>query len=471
MIWNFDTFGNNTAILMEDGSKLSYADLLIASDKLADQIPVRCLTFNLCTNEIGSLLGYVSFLNHHIVPCLIDAGLDYELLYSLFDTYKPNYIWCPSNMISTFSNCQEVYSIFGYSLLKTTDKNVYPLYNKLALLLTTSGSTGSPKLVRQSYTNIKTNTESIVEYLKLNETERVITTLPMSYTFGLSILNTHLYVGASIILTEKTMMQREFWQQFKDFETTSFGGVPYTYEILEKLRFFRMDLPSLRIMIQAGGKLSLELHKKFAEYALKKNKNFVVMYGQTEATARMSYLPPEKTHKKYGSMGIAIPGGKFSLINTEGKTINEPETVGELVYEGKNVTLGYANCGEDLSKGDNLKGILETGDMARRDADGYYYIVGRKKRFLKIFGNRINMDEIERILKTKFSKMDCACIGRDDKIYIFLTKDNQKNEVKEFLVKKIKLNPIAFQLKTIDQIIKNKSGKVLYKELARYYET
>lgn len=470
MIWNFDLFGDNIAILLEDGSKLSYAELITASDKLADQIPDRCLTFNLCTNKVGSLLGYVSFLNHHIVPFLAEIGLNHQLLNSLFDAYKPDYIWCPSDMTSTFSDCQEVYSIFDYSLLKTTNTKVYPLYDELALLLTTSGSTGSPKLVRHSYTNIKANTESIVEYLKLDETERTITTLPMSYTFGLSILNTHLYVGASIFLTEKTMIQREFWRQFKEFEATSFGGVPYTYEILEKLRFYRMDLPSLRTMTQAGGKLSPELHKKFAEYALEKSKSFVVMYGQTEASPRMSYLPSEKTHEKIGSMGIAIPGGNFSLISTDEKEINEHEMVGELVYKGENITLGYAECGEDLAKGDERKGILVTGDMAKRDADGYYYIVGRKKRFLKIFGNRVNLDEVERMLKTAFPEMDCACGGRDDKIYIFLTENSQQDAVKKFLVERTGLNFTAYELKSIKQIPKNESGKILYKELAQYYE-
>jgi acyl-coenzyme A synthetase/AMP-(fatty) acid ligase len=149
----------------------------------------------------------------------------------------------------------------------------------------------------------------------------------MSYTYGLSIINSHLWAGASIVLTQKTLMQKEFWQQFKDYGATSFGGVPYIYEMLEKLRFFRMDLPALRTMTQAGGKLSPELHRKFAEYAQANGKKFVVMYGQTEATARMSYLPAEKSLEKYGSMGIAIPGGEFSLIDVEGNGIKEPEVV------------------------------------------------------------------------------------------------------------------------------------------------
>ena len=236
----------------------------------------------------------------------------------------------------------------------------------------------------------------------------------MNYTYGLSIINSHLLVGAVLLLTEKALTQKEFWNFFKEAGATSFGGVPYTYEMLDRLRFYRMELPSLRYMTQAGGKLIPELHKKFAEYAEKNGKKFIVMYGQCEATARMGYLPADKAIEKCGSMGIAIPGGRFRLIGLDGSTVTEPYTTGELVYEGDNVTLGYAECGEDLLKGDEQHGVLETGDMAQFDEEGFYYIVGRKKRFLKIYGNRVNLDEIDRMVKGEFLGIDCAAAGVDD---------------------------------------------------------
>ena len=210
----------------------------------------------------------------------------------------------------------------------------------LSLIHISSGSTGSPKFVRQSYKNIEVNTRQIAEYLELDQEERAITTLPMNYTYGLSIINSHLLVGAEILLTDKTMMERGFWSFMKEQKATSFGGVPYTYEMLDKLRFFRMDLPDLKTMTQAGGKLIPELHKKFAEYAAEKGKRFIVMYGQCEATARMGYLPADKAVEKCGSMGIAIPGGVFHLIDVNGEAVTEPHVTGELVYEGENVTLG-----------------------------------------------------------------------------------------------------------------------------------
>ena len=291
----------------------------------------------------------------------------------------------------------------------------------------------------------------------------------MSYTYGLSIINSHLLTGGTLLVTEKSLMQREFWSFFKQAGATSFGGVPYTYEMLDRMRFQRMDLPSLRTMTQAGGKLSPALHRKFAEDARSKGRRFVVMYGQCEATARMAYLPAEKAVEKCGSMGIAIPGGTFRLIDAVGGQITAPDVTGELVYEGPNVTLGYAERGEDLAKGDERGGILQTGDMAKFDGDGYYYITGRKKRFLKIYGNRVNLDEVDGLVKEKFPVLDCASAGVDDHLYVFITDEGEREAVKDFLVHRTKLNPAAFQVIVIDKIPKNDSGKTLYRELEAYY--
>jgi len=464
MMWNFNQFSKNTVVIDEEGVNYSYCDLQIESSNLAKSIGRRSLVFCLCSNEKGSLLGYVSCINNGIVPVMLDAKIDVEMLNSLIENYMPDFLWLPSRMANQFEY-EPVWSVWDYSLLKTKYNQEFTLHNDLALLLTTSGSTGSPKLVRQSYKNILANIKSIVEYLELTATERPITTMPMNYTYGLSIINSHLYVGASIILTNKSLIQKEFWQQFKDFEATSFGGVPYTYEMLDKLHFFRMDLPSLRTMTQAGGKLSPDLHKKFAEYAGQNNKRFIVMYGQTEATARMAYLPYNKALEKTGSMGIAIPGGEFSLIDVNGAIINEVDVTGELLYKGDNVTLGYAEQGADLAKDDEFNGVLFTGDMAKKDIDGFYYIVGRKKRFLKIFGSRINLDETERMIRTAFPDIDCACTGIDDKMNVFITAEAQIKNVTSFLHEKTGLNPVAFHVQCIEKIPHNESGKILYSAL------
>lgn len=462
----FFNYNERVAIIDDKGVSLSYSQMFEAANKLFKFINKRCLVFNLCNNSIGSLIGYVSSQINHYVPLMLNEKIDETLFQNLLKAYQPEYIWCPQEKDLPFK-C--IYKAYGYCLY-ATDYAGFDLHDELALLLTTSGSTGSPKLVRQSYLNILSNTKSIVEYLAIDANEKPITTLPMNYTYGLSIINTHLHVGATILLTDKNLLDKDFWDFFKKENATSFGGVPYTYEMLYRLKFFNMDLPSLKTMTQAGGKLLPELHKKFAEYAQSSNKNFVVMYGQTEATARMGYLPTDKSLEKYGSMGIAIPGGKFDLLDSQNQIITESDVVGELVYSGDNVTMGYALCGQDLIKGDERHGFLQTGDMAKRDEDGYYYIVGRLKRFLKIFGNRINLDETERLIKSHFSTIECACGGHDDlmKIYVVSNDKSTIKEIRKFISEKTHLNLTAFKIVIVKEIPKNDSGKVLYKELEKY---
>lgn len=338
------------------------------------------------------------------------------------------------------------------------------LYPELAQLLTTSGSTGSPKLVRQSYKNVYINAAAIVDYLEIGEFDRAITTLPMSYTYGLSIINSHLLAGAELLLTDVSCMQREFWDFFKKEKASSLAGVPYTYEMLKKLRFNKMLLPSLKYMTQAGGHLRPDLQKEFAEHLANSSKRFYVMYGQTEATARMSYVPYMHATDKIGSIGVAIPGGKLSLIDEQGQPIEKPHTPGELIFEGSNVTLGYAETLADLSKGDENNGVLHTGDMAEFDEDGYFTIVGRKKRFLKIYGNRVSLDECEEMIEKRF-QVECACTGKDDDMKVFVTGKIGEEVIITFLSEKTGLNPKAFSVQTIESIPRSGSGKKAYGEL------
>lgn len=485
MIWNYEGFEENHAFIDEYGNSMTYAELDRFGKCLKNAVGDRCLVFVMCTNSIGSAAGYAGLVKNGVVTLLLNAHMDTELRDKLIETYQPKFIWMPSedaydcdlgignNSLegnSEQKKSEVVLEEYDYSLVRTKYASDYEINAQLCLMLTTSGSTGSPKFVRQSYTNVESNAKAIVDYLGLKSDERPISTLPMNYTYGLSIINSHLMVGATILLTDKGLMQKEFWNFFNEEKATSFGGVPYTYEMLEKLRFNRRDLPSLRYMTQAGGKLTPQLHEKFSGYCLEKGYKFIVMYGQCEATARMGYLPWEKSIEKNGSMGIAIPGGKFSLIDTDGKVIDQAEIAGELVYEGDNVTLGYAEGIEDLAKGDERGGILHTGDVAKRDSDGFYYIVGRMKRFLKIYGNRVNLDEIDRMIKADFDNIDVATAGVDDHMYIFLTDEVKGEEVRKYVIDKTKLNPAAFKTIVIDEIPKNDAGKVLYRELEKYYD-
>jgi len=456
-------YPDRIAIISDKDEHIKYSDLDNISTYLRSKIPRRSLVFSLNKNTPGSLSGYYSFLKNKVVPLMLDANIDYGLLESLMSTYSPEYLWLPKANVSKFPNGQGICSVFDYTLIKFHNKNKFPLHKDLALLIGTSGSTGSPKLVKLTYENIKSNALSIIKYLSIDQTERPITTLPMSYSFGLSIINSHLYSGATLLLTNNSFFEKGFWTFLNSEKATSLSGVPYTFEMLKKLRFFNMDIPSLTTITQAGGKLNDELNLEFAEYCKKTGKRFFVMYGQTEATARMSYLPHKYSIKKLGSMGIAIPRGEFSLIDENRSKIDEPDKEGELVYKGSNVSMGYAECNDDLAKGDENEGILKTGDLAKRDKDGFYYIVGRKKRFIKLYGNRVNLDETERLIKNIIP--DCACSGQDDKMIIYLTESESAEDVKHYISHKMGINFQAFDIKCITEIPKNSSGKTIYSKL------
>lgn len=464
-VWDLRRFADSVSVIDYAGGSLTYAGLERAGQTVAKAVGSRSLVFCLCRNEIGSVVGYVGMMQGSVVPLLLSADIDGILLEKLVRIYRPSHLWVPADTMAGFDGMTVVHEAYGYMLM-CTGLEGYSLHDDLALLLTTSGSTGSPKLVRQSYANVRSNAESIAGYLELDARERPITTLPMNYTYGLSIINSHLLVGATLLLTERGIMERDFWDFLGGAGATSFGGVPYTYQMLDRLRFCRRDQPSLRYVTQAGGKLPLELHKRFARWAADSGKRFVVMYGQCEATARMGWLPPAYALEKRGSMGIAIPGGRFRLVADDGTEITEPWVTGELVYEGPNVTLGYAERGEDLALGDERSGTLMTGDMAQIDEDGFFYIVGRRKRFLKVYGNRVNLDEVDRMVTDELG-IECASTGTDDHLCIFVTDSAMADVARALVARRTRLNPQAFGVAVVPEIPKNGAGKVLFEALAR----
>ena len=469
-MFDLNRYSKNIAVITDKGEQLTYGELNAEAARFADAITEKGLLFCLCENRLGSLVGYVSCLEHHIPIVLLDGSKDITVLQNLMAIYQPEYVWISTDKIENIGG-KTVYQYATFSLQKMQYEDAVdkPEINpELALCLTTSGSTGSPKFVRLSSKNILANAESIAEYLEIDENERPITTLPSYYSYGVSVINSHLIKGATILLTEGTVAQREFWDFMKKQEATSIAGVPYTYEMLKMLRFMRMDLPFLKTMTQAGGKLNKDIAKEYIEWAQSKEKRFFVMYGQTEATARMSYLPLEHALDKYASIGIAIPRGQFSLIDANGNIIEVPDVDGELIYEGPNVSLGYAECRADLAKGDENNGILHTGDVARRDADGYYYITGRMKRFVKVWGNRCNLDATEQLVKAITTS--CACVGVDDKLTIFVTEQGMESQIVNLLAEKTGFNSKAFEVRVIDAIPVKSSGKIDYPTMQQMIE-
>lgn len=462
---DIDVNGAVPAIISDTSEQTSYVQLLAIADAIGSQIPRRSLVFCLCENNLESLAAYLGLLRARSVPVLLNSGIHPQLFDKLLRDYRPAYLWLPKALgdAAPAKLSQPLHQHASYVLLQTGYGSDCTLHEDLALLMTTSGSTGSPMLVRQSYRNLNSNAEAISQYLGIAREDRPITTLPMNYTYGLSILNSHLLNGCTCLLTSKTLMDKAFWELLKNHRATTFGGVPYVYEMLRRLRFGRMDLPSLKYLTQAGGRLSPELSREFAQLCQEKGMRYFTMYGQTEATARMAYLPSEHAVAKAGSIGVAIPGGQFWLEDSAGQTILESDTTGELVYRGANVAMGYAdNCG-DLARGDENGGVLRTGDLARRDGDGLYYVVGRKKRFLKLFGNRINLEELEQLARE--SGYDCVCAGEDDHVRIYTTDQEHHAQIKQFVVERTGLHPSGFEVIQIAEIPRNDAGKIAYAAL------
>jgi long-chain acyl-CoA synthetase len=460
---NLKLFNTNGSIIEENGEIHLVKDIVNDGDFIFSNIANKSLVLLLCKNQYESIFFYINSISRGIVPILIDSESDYSLISSLIIKYQPEYIFSPASNNLTFDNYHICGSFGEFSLLKYTEIKLSEINHQLALLLSTSGTTGSPKLVRLSLDNLIENATAIAEYLNLNSTERAISSLPMNYSFGLSIINSHLFVGGSIVITSEAITQRGFWTLFNKFKVTSLSGVPYTFEILKKFKLLNAELPSLKTITQAGGKLANELVNHFAQFAVEKNLQFFVMYGQTEGTARLSYLAPKFVLDKLGSIGKPIPNGKFDIIDEHGKIITESGKSGELIYTGPNVMLGYANCKLDLAKGDENCGILKTGDIAQFDEDGFFYIVGRIKRFIKIFGNRVNLDELEMLL---FSNgVESACIGSDNSLIVCITNSDLKAHTKDFLFKKLGIHFSAFEIRIINAIPKSNSGKTLYSKL------
>ena len=456
-------YSEHIAAINETGDVLTYQDLGEFSARVSSLLEKRTLVCCLCENTIAAMSGYFAFVENEIVPIMVDGSIDKDLLENICTVYEPEYIWMSSDRSDLFASRDIVFSFDNYSLIRIGQKARFPLHDDLAVLLSTSGSTGSPKFVRVSYANLKANAGSIAEYLGIQSLDRPVTTLPMSYSYGLSIINSHLIQGATILLTTKSVIERDFWNFIKDQRATSLSGVPYTFEMLKKLRFFKMDLPHLKTLTQAGGKMHNELSQEFSHFCQDNGKKIFFMYGQTEATARMSYLAPNESISKLGSIGIAIPGGDFSLVDDEGHVVNQSNETGELVYKGKNVSMGYASGAQDLIKGDENYGILMTGDLALRDDDGFYYIIGRKSRFIKIYGNRVNLDEAEQLIKNITG--DVACVGSDEKMIIYITDESLVSEVRSFIATKTGINFRAFEVRVIANIPKSSSGKLIYRDL------
>lgn len=412
------------------------------------ETPKKVVVGIICRNDYKTIVHYVAALQAGHAVMLINDDLAVAMLENIVTHYEPAFL--------LGATMHDAYEEITEQFFKKRQQPTYSVHKDLALLLSTSGTTGSPKYVRLSYKNIQANTESIVDYLELDEHERPVINLPLSYSYGISIVNSHLQVGATLLLTSKSVKLPSFWYFVNEFKGTSIAGVPFTYQLLNRLGFVDMDLPSLKTLTQAGGHLDVYLVDKFNQYAIATNRKFYVMYGQTEAAPRIAYVPYERLADKLGTIGIPVPGGRFELADT-----------GELYYYGDNVMMGYATEARDLANGDEYDGCLPTGDLATIDEEGYATLIGRMKSFIKIKGLRINLHDVEKTVAKKFG-VTVACVGNDQQL-VAVIEHGDASRVKRFLCQLYNLHANYVQVESVEELPHLHTGKVDYKSMKQLY--
>lgn len=450
---NFDNYSKKTALILTDDTQVSYEDLQIKVNKIARKLGIdRKLVFIEVNNNLTSIITYLACVQNNHPVLLLNAD-SVEQNQAIITLYQPNIV------INAKGNEPQ---------FVTHNPHQLDLHSDLCLLLATSGSTGSPKLVKLSHKNIFSNTQSIASYLDLSDSDRAITSLKFNYSYGLSIINSHLHVGASIFLTNNSINDPCFWQQFNKHNITSFSGVPYNFEVLAKQNFKFDKFSSLRYITQAGGKLSTTLIQHFAEMGKRYRYNFYVMYGQTEASPRISYLPPENCISHSDYIGVPVPGGTISLLDESGNTITEPNIAGELAYKGPNVMIGYAKSVEELAIAEKIT-WLHTGDIAIQNQLGLFKITGRKSRFAKPFGIRVNLDDIQ----SELSELSIInAVSSENELIIIAIESSAKkswpeSKILNLLESKFNINRIAFSLQFIENMPLLSNGKLDYRSIAK----
>lgn len=442
-----DRFGARPAFIdAESGVSVTYAELERLVSSRCNQLPSkRSLIFIEARNEIPSLVSYLACLRCQHVVHLLESVTD-EKAQALIEAYEPNLI---------ITADQDMRAVSG---------SFPELHRELRLLLSTSGSTGTPKFVKLSVANIQSNAESIAEYLQIDNEERAYLQLKPFYSYGLSVIHSHLVAGAALILSSRSITEPEFLQQLGGHKATSFAGVPYAFETLLRLKLKLEEFVHLRTLTQAGGKLEPHIVADYARRCQALGKRFIVMYGQTEAAPRISYLPAHFAERYPASIGKAIPGGKLFLVDDARQPILTSNKPGELAYSGPNVMMGYATSREQLAS-DETPEFLYTGDIAFKNEDDLFCIVGRTSRFVKMFGLRINLDQIQSDVKREYANV--AVAGDDKRICIALSQEDAGSVkgLEKILAKRYHLPESCFVLRIYQEIPLLSSGKYDFKQI------
>lgn len=406
----------------------------------------KSLVFLFIPNSIDGVAALLGAWRVGHAVALLDPALGEKARQLLLDAYAPEYAIAADTV--------------GELAVTTYPMGLSP-HPDLALLLSTSGSTGSPKFVRLTLDQVLHNANAIADVLDVRAGEVGCAHLPLHYSYGLSILTSHLVRGAPILLTERSFTDRDFWATAREAKVAHLPGVPFHFQMMQRMRYERLNLPSLRVLTQAGGSLGIEARREAHRFMSDCGGRFHVMYGQTEAAPRMTTLAHEDFAVAPESVGNALPDGAFEILDDNGYPLG-PGVAGLVCYRGPNVMLGYAEKRSDLALGDVLKGRLDTGDIGYLDRDGRLTITGRAKRFGKIFGLRVNLDEIERAVTALVGP--AAVVQNGDHIHIAHT-DPAGAELVTRLSSLFTIPRTAYRLHRLDAIPHTDRGKVDYRKL------
>jgi acyl-CoA synthetase (AMP-forming)/AMP-acid ligase II len=449
---------------------LTREDIRAESLRLAEAIAAdrKQLVFLFCGGNSETVIGLLGAAAAGHATALIDPSLQEDALNALVEAYQPDLILGSRDLGEKLRAVADAAALSGSlkagaGAIEWVARQVAPSIDAtLALLLSTSGTTGSRKYVRLSRDAIVANARQIAEALAIDELSAGVAHLPLHYSYGLSIVTSHLAAGGRICVVNDSITSPSFWSKIAKVGGSHFPGVPFHYAALARLGVGVVP-DSIKVFTQAGGALDPRIQAKIHEWATLRGSRFFVMYGQTEASPRMTTLQHADFSRKAGSVGVALTGGRLSIVDDKGGPL-PTDTIGTVVYEGPNVMLGYAMSRADLGKGDEMKGRLETGDLGRLDAEGFLYLTGRTKRFAKIAGYRLGLDEIEQEL---FAVCPVACLDLGEKIAVVHEQESEtalKSRLRE-LAANYKVPSSSFALRKVAQIPRGASGKIDYARL------
>ncbi|KAJ52004.1 acyl-CoA synthetase (AMP-forming)/AMP-acid ligase II [Clostridium tetanomorphum] len=479
-IFQFSSHYNKSAVI--DKEEYCYKYIYSKVENVANTLNNKGLTRKdsvllISENSIFFIESYFGIIKSGAICVPINPSLGQEHIKYILNSLKIRHIFIEKKLMKNIENLLnediEIYTEEDLKKLGDIFLNTEIESNKsddVAVILFTSGSTARPKGVMLTHENLISNTNSIIEYLQLSKVDRIEVVLPFYYCYGTSLLHTHIRVGGSLVINNRFMFPETVLDDIDKYQCTGFAGVPSTFQILLKMSNIKnRSMPSLRYITQAGGRMAKIFIKELMN--ILPHVDIYIMYGQTEATARLSYLPPKMLESKMESIGKGIPGTELKVIDKDGKEVNVGE-VGEIVAKGKNIMKGYFNDEEETKR--VLKNrYLYTGDLGTVDKDGYIYIVGRGKNIIKSAGNRISPKEIEDVILRINEVIECAVIGIEDdvlgeavKAFVVL-KDKLLND--KYIINYCKNNLPSYKVPKVvtilDELPKNSSGKVIINAL------